>query len=316
MRRVYKEFYMPYLYSYPTTTLLVDDNENFLSTIMTSLSDKHSCVIESHPIKALELIKKNQLEHNVHFNNQNKHEPDDILAENNQISQITQTEEFITLSKSPNRHQEITTIILDHDMPGMDGFSFAYNLDKKDISIIMLTGVASHELAVEAFNRGIIDKFLLKDSPNLKLILSQHIEDAKHNFFYNQTRKLACNTPLYNILFSAEFSELFSKIIMDYKIIEYYLLNSNGSYLLITEQNEPLVFSFMPELELNYYRDVVEGNHSEKILIDKLNTGYIPCFYNNEINLPISGWSDYLHLADKLQINNAQYYYAIRKLDN
>ena len=306
---------MPYLYSYPTTTLLVDDNENFLSTVMTSLSDKHSCIVESNPIKALEFIMKNQARHNIPFNNQNNYAADDILAENNQISQIIQTEEFITLSKSPHRHQEITTIILDHDMPEMDGFSFAYNLDKQDISIIMLTGVASHELAVEAFNRGIIDKFLLKDSPNLKLILSQHIEDAKHNFFYKQTRKMACNTPLYNILFSAEFSELFSKIIMDYKVIEYYLLNSNGSYLLITAKNESLVFYFMPELELNYYRDVVEGNHSAKILIDKLNAGYIPCFYHNEINLPISDWSDYLYLADKLKINNRQYYYAVRDLD-
>ncbi|MBY0545053.1 MAG: response regulator [Gammaproteobacteria bacterium] len=306
---------MPYLFSYPTTTLLVDDNEIFLSTITAALSAQHLCIVESNPVKALQIVNQNKQEHNLHFNNQPKKDLEDILAENDLISQSTLTQEFVNLSQLLNRQQKITTIILDHDMPEMDGFLFARNLCKEDISIIMLTGKASHELAVEAFNRGIIDKFLLKDSPNLKLILSQHIEDAKHNFFYKQTRKLAYNTDLYTLLFSTEFSKFFSKIIVQYKVTEYYLLNTNGSYLFITEKNEPLIFTFMPESELNYYKDIAEGNNSKRTLIEKLNAGFIPCFYGDETNLPITEWHNILCLSDKLIINNQQYYFSVRHLN-
>lgn len=305
---------MPYLFSYPTTTFFVDDNENFCSTIMLSLDKRHKCIASTNPIEALQFIEENQKIHKIYFNEHITSDPDDILEGQNIIEQKISTREFSNLAHLKKRHEKITTIVLDHEMPEMNGFLFSKNVCREDVSIIMLTGKATHELAVEAFNLGLIDKFLLKDSPNLILTLSQCIEDSKHNFFYKQTNKLSYNTRVYDILFSEGFSRIFSNILSQYNISEYYLINSHGCYLLITEKNEYKLFIFMSQLELNYYIDVAEGNQVKGIILDKLNTGYIPCFYENEMNVFVSHWEEYLYVAEKIVIKDKVYHYAVRDL--
>ncbi len=65
-----------------------------------------------------------------------------------------------------NRFDEVITLVLDYAMPGMTGLEVFKKLNKLSVRKILLTGEAGLDLALEAFNEGIIYKFILKNTPD------------------------------------------------------------------------------------------------------------------------------------------------------
>jgi len=67
-------------------------------------------------------------------------------------------------------HQEIDVIILDIDMPGMDGFQTLEKLNEKDLGIpvLFLTGAGSMDYAIKALNLGAYD-FISKPVDDLEI---------------------------------------------------------------------------------------------------------------------------------------------------
>ena len=70
-------------------------------------------------------------------------------------------------------------------MPSLNGVEFCSQLKQKSFKKIMLTGKAGESVAVQAFNEGIIDKFIRKDSPNFEKTLTVAIEELQHEYFRN-----------------------------------------------------------------------------------------------------------------------------------
>jgi len=58
-------------------------------------------------------------------------------------------------------------LIVDYNMPGMDGLEVLRRLQGCPSRRVLLTGVADAEVAVRAFNSGLIQKFIPKNTPNL-----------------------------------------------------------------------------------------------------------------------------------------------------
>ena len=64
--------------------------------------------------------------------------------------------------------------VVDYSMPAMSGLRVLSELTAWSGSRILLTGRADEQLAVSAFNRGLIDQFIPKQSPDIR----QHLADA------------------------------------------------------------------------------------------------------------------------------------------
>ena len=64
--------------------------------------------------------------------------------------------------------------VVDYSMPAMSGLRVLSELTTWPGSRILLTGRADQQLAVSAFNRGLIDQFIPKQSPDIR----QHLSDA------------------------------------------------------------------------------------------------------------------------------------------
>jgi len=58
-------------------------------------------------------------------------------------------------------------LIVDYAMPGLDGVELLKQLDHSPARRVLLTGAADAEVAVKAFNSGLIQKFIPKSTPNL-----------------------------------------------------------------------------------------------------------------------------------------------------
>lgn len=70
--------------------------------------------------------------------------------------------------------------LVDYAMPDMDGLEFLAGVPGCQAARILLTGFADSQVALGAFNAGLIEKFIPKQSPGLIGILAQIIGDLLH----------------------------------------------------------------------------------------------------------------------------------------
>ncbi|MBA3771200.1 MAG: response regulator [Ramlibacter sp.] len=77
-------------------------------------------------------------------------------------------------SKYTERYALTRVCVVDYSMPGMDGLQTLDELIEWPGSRVLLTGQADEQVAVRAFNRGLIDQFIAKQTPDI----SRHLIDA------------------------------------------------------------------------------------------------------------------------------------------
>lgn len=66
-----------------------------------------------------------------------------------------------------DRYALTQVVVVDFSMPGMDGLQVLQRLQDWSGSRVLLTGQADEQVAVQAFNRGLIDQFIAKQMPDM-----------------------------------------------------------------------------------------------------------------------------------------------------
>jgi len=79
-------------------------------------------------------------------------------------------------SKYTERYALTRVCVVDYSMPGMDGLQALSELADWPGSRVLLTGQADEEVAVRAFNRGLIDQFIAKQTPDISRRLVDAVE--------------------------------------------------------------------------------------------------------------------------------------------
>jgi CheY-like chemotaxis protein len=79
-------------------------------------------------------------------------------------------------SKYTERFALTRVCVVDFSMPGMDGLQVLAELVDWHGSRVLLTGQADEQVAVRAFNRGLIDQFIPKQTPDIARRLVESVE--------------------------------------------------------------------------------------------------------------------------------------------
>lgn len=95
------------------------------------------------------------------------------------------------IAYDPNRFSEISVVIADWHMPEMNGLDFLRQLPLANIGRILLTGRADLGIAVEAFNLGLIDRFVEKSNPAAVEELRSAILQLQWSYFRRSFGTLA-----------------------------------------------------------------------------------------------------------------------------
>lgn len=74
-------------------------------------------------------------------------------------------------ANQPQRHQLSKTCVIDYAMPGTNGLEVLETLIDWPGSRVLLTGQADEQVAVQAFNRGLIDQFVPKQARDITRVL-------------------------------------------------------------------------------------------------------------------------------------------------
>jgi CheY-like chemotaxis protein len=82
-----------------------------------------------------------------------------------------------------HRFEQVSVVVVDYDMPEIDGLEFCRNLKNKAIKKILLTGKADEQTAVRAFNEKTIDRFIRKQDDDVMARLNRAIAELQREHF-------------------------------------------------------------------------------------------------------------------------------------
>lgn len=299
---------------YPTTIAAVDDNKSFLTQLKTRLMEVEGlpCIAFGEPQKALQFF-NNDYTPNPFINHclvqEEDSSPDHVVADLN-VRAIHQE------IYNPQRFAEITTLLVDYAMPGLDGLNFCRKLKGSMIKIIMLTGEAGKDIAVQAFNEGSIDRFIMKSEPDLLGVLIKTIRELQTDYFLRLS-EIALNKisgfseKRLAFLEDPVFVNFFHQLCYKHQVAEYYLMDNQGSFLFMNAAGEASWLAVANELQMHSYYLLAEDDNAPAAILTALkNKQKIPYFHSEkDFMVRPAEWQNYLHPAQTLS-GKETYYYA------
>ena len=300
---------------FPTSVLLIDDNRQFIQNLSLQLNNEIISKIFVKPLSALEYL--NNLEE---LQLETKYF---ISSDENGFSDKSSMDLNLSAIRgevyNPARFTNVAVIVVDYAMPEINGIELCEKINNRSIKKIMLTGEADHHLAVAAFNAGIIDKFILKSDLNLQKNLNEYIIELQEKFFLEATASIQHvlrSEPSY-ALADAKMVEIFKKICHENQIVEYYLLDATGSFLLLDAVGKPSCFIIRNPFEAEMYCNFAEDSTVSPKTIAQIRSGEKIAYFPDMDRLHDSTateWQDYLYPAQRIDGETPCYYTVISDL--
>ena len=297
---------------HPTSVVIVDDNTVFLENLPENLSGISQYKLFNFPEKALAYLEeqKKSLLTSDDFSGKT-----DDLATGKALN--INLPKIRSLAENKHRFETPLVIIVDYDMPEMNGLEFCQKLDGQ-YKKIMLTAAADDKLAVQAFNDGIIDKFIAKDDPNIFEKIDRAVHSLQQSYFATLSTPIAKELTTTPSSFFANpiFQDFLKDFMQKNNINEFYLTDSVGSFLLIDKRNERFWLSVQSDRQIeNYLQIIQDDDNAPKEIINALDKKEkLLCLFSEEdFNQPVENWGAYLHAAHKIEGLNYAYYSFVKK---
>lgn len=300
---------------YPTSVVFIDDSNSFLSAMDLALAPHFSCLSFNDPVRALNHA------NNINNLNWNAHTKEDYnyYSDSEQFVQNTLNASEKKLANQ-HRYNEVSVVVIDYDMPEMDGLTFCRNLKNPNIKKILLTGQVSTEEAICAFNDNVINYYIKKSDPNLVDNLIKAIADMQNRFFIDissfiKIRAIDNKKSLFN---DAVLSKYFSDIITGNDIVEYYFSTNPPRYRLKSRDGKSHTLLIYSRYDLNEQIRVIKEEAGPSGLLESLKTGlYVPYFCSKDgyYDQELFNENEVLYLADIIK-GSETYYCALIKDDS
>ncbi len=257
-------------YQHPTTICFVDDNAAFLTSLTLELPDHWAFVCSSNPAKTLHLI--------------NQSDPFSPLvercfsADNSTPDNTIIHVDFAVLEeeiKRVERFAQISVLLVDFAMPTMTGIEFFEQVKNPRIKKVLLTGVADEKTAVDAFNRGVIDRYIPKASLSSKNTLVQQIESLQRDYFdqFFEHFNLVMGRKPPEFLIDPQVRRYFTQLIAEQHIAEFYLTDDPPGYLMLTANGEISQLIVISQSALDDQLKLAKQFGAPEALINQLSAG-------------------------------------------
>ena len=313
------EFSFPvcHLFYYPTQVILVDDDPDFLDAVSLILPRDLSYRLFQSARQALTHINSAQqhaeLIRRVYSSYKTGPFDSDTLTHieiNELYKEIYNVQRFNTPS----------VVVVDYSMPSMNGLEFCASLTNPYIKRILLTGQADTELAVQAFNAGLIDQFISKKDHDLEQKLRSSIAALQQQYF-SKSFKLITDPVIANsqsrFINNPDFIAYFNKLRSRHKFIEYYLIDEPYSgFAFLNAKGGLAILLILPQLNLEEHIRQCTVVGAPQQLLDALRKGdLIPLFNVSDDNenlkkILAKDWRKYYTTAKKI-CDQAPYYCAL-----
>ena len=300
-------------YYYPTTTVFIDDSKVFLTNFSLQL----------HPDLAFKLLSTSQSALNyigaAHNSSYVSERSVDISQEagGNPITNHTITLNLSSIQEeiyNSKRFSEVAVVIVDYNMPVIDGLEFCRELANDPIKKILLTGKGDEKIAVAAFNEGIIDTFIQKNERDVIHLVDENILNLQTKYFQKITEEMRTIITRESPGFISDplFCKFFHTICKQHDIVEYYLLELTGSFLMLDADANPSLLVVKRYEDLNVHYEFAKDNGAPKNILQTIRSGQkIPFTWQADDyfrSLKADDWEKQLFPATEMQGRETYYY--------
>lgn len=266
------------LYYYPTNIVLIDDNELFLANLAQTLSMKSPHLqyrTYSNPLEALENV-------NGKHQQQLRHHKVYIDSEQEHASQFV----FDVLNKgrhvktAKGRLDEVSVLVVDLDMPGIDGIELCQKVDSPNIKKILLTGVAATDRVINAFNNDDIHFYISKGQEDMDVQLEEAIHRLQNEYFLDISSKIKTDalSGSTNFFSDPAFADYFATLSKQLGVCEFYFAPKPSRYNLKLNNNNEVMLLLYTEKEIDEHIAVLKEEDAPAYLIESLQKGHVPYF--------------------------------------
>jgi CheY-like chemotaxis protein len=301
-------------FSYPTTVAFVDDSAAFLSNLSLQLDPDLAFRLFSSPSEALKFL-------NGRAAQDQSAEPIfspylDRTEENDAHQVIAMRVDAIrSLVHNPARFESVSVVVVDYDMPELNGLEFCRRVAHPSIKKIMLTGKADEHVAVKSFNEGLIDRFIRKHEVDAVETLNQAIRDMQRAYFDR-----CCGTVLdalavseYAFLKDHALAAHVKSVADSLGIVEHYLSYQPHGLLMFDGVGTAYLLIIHTDESLRGVREIaVEQGAPAGFLAELDSRRSLPYFWRTEGYYPAqcAEWQPYMHAASEFH-GDRRYVYAI-----
>lgn len=304
---------------YPTTVLFIDDNSRFLSQLKSQIDPAHCAPrFFDNPRTAQQFLEQYKSEP---FTQGCIAYPGEEGRDHRRIH-VNITDIYKQIY-NPKRFEEISVVVVDYAMPGMNGREFCQAVHKQqDLRIILLTGEADARHAVDMFNAGVIAGYIRKDEIEFKTTLNTMITDLQRAYFQELsdvvTHSLVKNPDLPTYcLADPVFKNFFQDFLTTHKVTEYYLLDQYGSFLFLNENGKVSWLIVKSEDAMESAASEVEGLSIPEDIREKIKKKQVITydFAHPDLYFPqnVADWPKMVYPASPLNGKETYYYCYIEQ---
>ncbi len=307
------------IYHHPSLTVLIDDSDSFLKSLSFQLDpalaskafhDTGAAIDWLDGQRRAEQAPNSQL-HASYDTYPNSHEECNVAFDIDQIHRISfQRKRFMTPS----------VLVVDYSMPQMNGVQLCEALRHLPCKKILFTGVADEKVAVEAFNRGLIDRYIKKSDDDALDKLEAEIVALQREYFAARSDPLRDMLALHNYNFVSDplFAEMVKGLIKEMRIVEHYVYSNPPGILMYDAEGQAQLMVVETEAGMNSHFEVACDSDAPDSLLKALRERcIIPWFREGDGMYSSSfsaGWHKYI--APAQVCHGAQvYYWALFRLE-
>ncbi|MFL9961070.1 response regulator [Paraburkholderia sediminicola] len=299
---------------FPTTVTFVDDSATFLSNLCLQLDPQLAFRLFSSPGEALEFVNSRPRPGSSDeplFTPFRDRTDEDVahqviaLSVNTVRKQVHNAQRFLATS----------VVVVDYDMPGMNGLEFCRRMTDPAVRKIMLTGKADEHIAVQSFNEGIIHRFIRKQDASAVARLNRAVRDLQNAYFDNVCQSILDTLAdseyafLRDEALAARVAELSSSL----GIVEHYLSYCPSGLLMLDSAGSAYLLIVHTSDTLRGLREIAVEQGAPAGFLSALDSRRsLPYFWQTDGHYPANcvAWESYMHPATRFS-GHQEYVYAI-----
>ena len=220
-----------------------------------------------------------------------------------------------SLQHNQERHDEVSVVIVDYHMPNLTGLEVCHKLNKLKAKKILLTGASDQQIAIDAFNNNLIDKFIRKDSPTIAEEIMTYVRTLAKEYYIEQT------TPIVNHLEASKssplsdtlFATFFQQWCKEHHIKEYTLIDKNGGFCVIDQDDHESYFILHTDHSLNTFMNVIDDIEDATPYLKAIQSRELIPFFGVGIDswtIEPSAWNEHYYPAN-LFTGRENYYWSV-----
>lgn len=269
------------VYRHPTLTVLIDDSRSFLDSIAFQLNPQIVYKVFHDPLSAIDWLnhahRYSTLSDPLYARSDEQTNFFEWHSTSIDLSRIYQ----IALNRE--RFDMPSVLVIDYAMPQMNGLELCQAVRNLPCKKILLTGQADERIAVDAFNRKLIDRFIKKNDPDALNRLEAEIIQLQKDFFNEQTSilKNLLSGDAYSFLSDPAMGAVIAQLGSRYRFVEHYLFPHPSGVLFLDVQGKPTLMVIETEVGLISHIEVAQDLGAPQELLTALKEFRLVPFFSD-----------------------------------